>query len=258
MNDINDVYLYVNDILRKQYSGSISPDQFNRFAGAAQILHLLIKCGVPEKYLITAGYPAMGQRRSLLIVREAPQELEASMTLSDEVYPFLTDLPITGTNNLFTLPDNYMRYRPSSYKYAFQATNPATGETYTDYRNVPFEFVTGAERTYRLYQYIKRPTPEYPIISYSNGQLLVNADQKGLVIIPSILLSYVRQPVDPFWNSTPNANDQAIYNPVGSVDFEFPKTEWEAISRRIIKYWAESIRDKEVLEVNEGAINTGQ
>ena len=258
MVSIDDVYNYCNNILNKKYSGSMSPDQFNEWASTAQILHLLVKLGLPEQYKISVGYPAQGQRKALMIVREAAQEVEATMTLSDDVRPFLTVSPVNGTNNLFTVPDDYVRYRPSNYKYSYQQINPATGQSYTDWRWVPFEFVNGPERTYRLYQYIKKPNAEYPLISYQNGQLLVDADEKGEVIIPQIQLNYVRLPKVPFWNSTPNANDQPIYNPIGSVNFEFPTTEFEAIARRIIAYWAESIRDTEIVQLNEKTIQQGE
>lgn len=236
----------------------MSNDQFNRWSVAAQQLHLLVKCGLPESYQIEVGAPAPGQRRAVVAVREAPQEIEATNTISDEMYPFLQGVTLLSNNNRFTVPPDYVRYRPSSYKKIFQVTNPETGVTYTDWKFIPLEFVSGAERSYRLDQYITKPTTEYPIISYNNNQLLVDADTRGRVIIPSIDLIYVRLPVDPFRNATMNSNDQPIYTPAGSVDFEFPKTEWEAIARRIIKYWSESIRDTEILQVNQVAINEGQ
>lgn len=242
--------------MRKQYSGSMSPDTFNLWAPVAQTLHLLVKCGLPEEYKITTGYPASGQRRALMIVREAPQELEGSMTLSDEMQPFLQTTLVSGSSNLFSLPPDFVRYRPSNYKYIYQVTE--NGQVTTTWRWKPLEFVTGAERNYRLDQYINKPSLDYPVISYQNGQFLVDLDLQGLVTIPQINLSYVRLPKDPVRNYTLNANDQDIYNPAGSVNFEFQKTEWEAICRRLIRYWAESIRDDDITKENFVAIQGGQ
>lgn len=258
MNNINDVYQYVSSILRKQYSGSMSNDQFNQWAGVAQQIHLLVKCGLPEDYKIDLGAPAPGQRRAVIAVRESAQEIEATNTISDEMYPFLAETTLFSTNNRFTIPPDYVRYRPSSYKKIIQGIDPTTGLTYTDWQFVPLEFVSGGDRNYRLVQYVKKPSTEYPIISYNNGELLVDADQRGQVIIPSINLIYVRLPRDPFRNATMNANDQPIYNPVGSVDFEFPKTEWIQISNRIISLWASSIRDTEIYQINKASLTTGE
>jgi len=99
VNNINDVYQYVSSILRKQYSGSMSNDQFNQWAGVAQQIHLLVKCGLPEDYKIDLGAPAPGQRRAVIAVRESAQEIEATNTISDEMYPFLAETTLFSTNN---------------------------------------------------------------------------------------------------------------------------------------------------------------
>lgn len=258
LRNIDDCYLYTNLLMRKQYSGSLSADEWNLLAPIAQATYMRVKLGLTEDYKITVGYPGQGARRGTIILREAAQELEASQELSDQIRNFLTQATITGTNNLFTVPTDYIAYRPSNYRYTWQVLDEETNTYITQWALVPFEWVTSGQRTYRLYQYIKVPSPEYPIISYSNGNLQVNADTQGRVIIPSINLEYVRMPLQPIRNYTPNANDQPIYNPVGSQDFEFPNIDWEPICMKIVELWAMAIRDNEAYQMADKRIITGQ
>ena len=236
----------------------MSADEFNLWMPVAQALHMRVKLGLPESYHIGTGYPAQGQRRSTLIVRESAQELEASQTLMDQIRNFEATAPITGVNNVFQVPGDYVAYRPSNYRYTFQVLNEETGLYETRWNEVPFEFVTTGQRTYRLYNYIQKPSEVYPILSYNNGALQADADQYGKVKIQSINLNYVRMPKTPLRNYTPNANDQPIYNPVGSQDLEFPNLEWEEICQRLIKYWSIAIRDTEAYQLNDKAVNTGE
>lgn len=258
MQNINDVYLYCNTLMRKQFSGSLSADEFNLLIPIAQLLHMRVKIGLPETYHIGLGYPAQGARRATVIIREAAQELEASQILDDQIRNFIQPILLNGANNIFQVPADYIAYRPSNYKYVWQVFNEQTEQWETKWRWVPFEFVNAGKRTYRLYAYIQKPSPEYPIISYNAGQLQVDADQLGLVNISQIQLFYVRAPKVPFRNYTTNVNDQPIYNPVGSQDLEFPNIEWEEIAQRLIKYWAIAIRETEVFQLTDKAVEGGQ
>lgn len=233
MNNINECLLFTNMLANKQYSGAISPEEFNICAPVGQLNHLRVKIGLPELYSVQ--------------LRQAPQQLEASQILEDVLRDFMVSATIISTTGTFTIPTDFVAYRPSSYKYTFMEGGIAKS------KRVPLEFVTSGEADLRNDNYVTQPSIAYPIINYEDGKLVV----QPMGSIEEITLRYVKYPIDPKWNYTINANDQAVYNPVGSFNFAFPKEEWEMICERILKYWAIKFREEQLYSVADKAVNTG-
>lgn len=233
MDNINDCYLYSNFLANKTQSGSITPEQFNLCADVGQLLHLKVKLGLPEEYSVDK--------------REARQEFQTTLNNSDSLRKFIVSKSATLNGAGFDFPTDWVAFANGDYIFVEQinGVNTVTPQ--------PVEFVTIGERGLRLNDYITKPSFEYPICTYLNGQIVVNPTG-----VDRITLIYVREPVKPKWNYTVNASDQPVYNPTGSVDFEFPKIEWEQICNRIVKYWAVNLREGELYQSVDKAIQTGQ
>ncbi len=243
-NNINSVYEFVVTEANKQYAGSLTPAQFNICAPIAQLNYMRWCLGLPEDYSQNPQY-----------YREAPMQLETTQRNDDMVLYFSNTVPLTSTGqNLFTIPTDFIAYRPSSYKFVWQKDDGTT-----DWRWVPIEFVTSGERVIRLDDYVNKPTPDYPILSYQNGKMLVDLDVKGEISINQIQFSYIRKPLDPFRNYVLDPlTDRDTYVALGSVDFEFNVLEWEQISQRILKYWATKIREEGLFQTANMAVQTGK
>lgn len=233
MDNINDVYLFANMLANKQYSGAISPDEFNLCAPVGQLNHLRVRMGLPEMYQVA--------------VRQAPQELEKSQMLDDVTMIFFKKATVAGNLGTYALPSDFLAYRPSFY---WQIYIDAQGNAQK--KRQPLDFLTSGEADIRDNNYVTPPSLDYPVISYENGTITVRPET-----IDQIDLRYVRYPAKPFRNFTPNTDDQDVYNPVGSVDFEFQKSEWEMITQRIVKYWATKFREEGLYQLADKAANSG-
>lgn len=233
MDNINDVYLFANMLANKLYSGAISPDEFNLCAPIGQLNHLRVRIGLPELYKV-------GER-------QAPQQLEASQMLDDVTQIFFKTSTVNSTTGLFTIPTDFLAYRPSFYWQIYLDENGVAQK-----KRRPFDFLTSGEADIKEDNYVTPPTLEYPAISYENGVLTARP-----VEIEQLELRYVRYPVTPVRNYTPNANDQDTYNATGSVSFEFQKSEWEMITQRIVKYWATKFREEGLFQVADKAATQG-
>lgn len=233
LNNINDCYIFTNTVANKSQSGSLQPDAWNNLACFAVVQYQRLKLGLPEMYSVDK--------------RQAPQEIQATQAIQDSLRKFIkrVNIPISGQG--FAIPADLCAFVPSSYLYVYQVD----GQTETTY--IPLDFVTAAEWDERQQNYITKPTLEYPIATYENGQIIVAPTGIG-----SIGLRYYRYPLEPNWGYTINANDQAVYDPATSVDFEFPKLEWENICHIILKYWAIYLRGEFLYQTTEKRLITGQ
>ena len=74
--------------------------------------------------------------------------------------------------------------------------------------------------------------------------------------LPNVAMTYLQQPVAPFWAYT-LVNNRPVYNQAVSTDFQFDETEIYRLVSRILKYMGISIRDTELaqaaMEMVQGA-----
>lgn len=235
MENINDVYNYCGLLANKTQSGYFTPDDFNLAAPIGQLNFLRVKIGLPEAYQPLAPYP--------------PQSYQLTQVISDSLRPFIKEVTLNKVGQGFDIPTDSVAYSTSGYQYV---ENTSCGQA-PIFSEEPIEFVTDGERRQRLNSFLTPPSYEYPIGAYLNGQLVVYPKD-----ITSINLTYIKMPNKPIRNYTINSNDQDIYEPIGSVQLEFPKMDWEAISLYIVKAYAINMRETELLNYIEGKIRTGQ
>lgn len=230
--NINDVKKYCDFILNKNQSGSMSGQEFSLSINVAQQAYLRVKLGLPETFNVQ--------------LRQAPQQFQTTIENASSLRPFTVSSQLTKSGNGFTLPTNFAAWGDSNYLYAVYQN----GQNQTTKQ--PIEFVNLAERSIRLNSYITQPSVEYPIATYMNNQLLVEPSDVGV-----IELVYVRYPITPVWGYTVNANDQEVYDPLTSVQLEFPNMDWQAIANLAIKYCAMFLRDGEIYQGIQQTIKEG-
>ena len=229
--NINDVFNFMNFLANKSQSGEITPEDFNISINVGQQQYFRTKLGLPELY--TVGK------------REAPQQFQTTQNNSDSLRPFIVSTTLIKNGNGFDLPANFAAYAENGYLYVEQINGQ------TVYTRQPLDFVTLTERGERLQSYIDNPNFEYPIATYLNNQIVVDPDG-----INAIGLNYVRYPSTPRRNYTV-VNDFNIYDPVGSVQLEFPNLDWENIAHIALKYWSQNLREEFLYQTEESRIKTG-
>jgi hypothetical protein len=231
LNDINDVYNFCGFIANKQSSFEITPDEFNICINVAQQQYFKTKLGFPEEYSVEK--------------REARQEFQTTQSNSDSLRPFIVTKSLIKNGAGFDIPTDFACFAGNSYLFVEQIDGVTTPSIQ------PIEVVTIGERGIRLNNYIKYPTYEYPIGTYLNGQLVTNPDD-----ISAVTLTYVRYPKTPIRNYTV-VNDFNVYDPIGSVQLEFPNLDWENIAHLVVRYWSVFMRDNDLYAVEETRIKTG-
>lgn len=232
--NINDVYLFFNAVLNKNQSGSITPSDFSLFINVAQQQYLRLKLGLPELYAVDK--------------RQAPQEIQTTQVIDDSVRMFIKSAQLVKNGGGFDWPVDLVALVPSGYVYVYQ--NP-DGSTVTSAQ--PIDFVSIGEYWERKNNYITYPTYEYPIMTWMNGQMLVEP-----LGINQFQMMYYRYPVTPVFAFTTNANDQVVYDPVNSVQLEFPNLDWENIAHIAIKYAAQYLREEFVFGTEDKRVMSGQ
>lgn len=203
---IDDAHSLAYFIAAKQSQAFPSPNEFNSYANLAQI--------------DLFNYYNDEREKQLLRVKDG-ESLVIPPVLANFVV-FAEVASITG--NSITMPDQYQ------YDLEF-TTSPSAGvQNYI--KKVDYDKITNY-----LNSTIDEPTATTPIFAEL-------AD--SFVMYPALSnakLTYLQQPTLPFWNYS-LVNGRPVYNPSGSVDFQFDSTEIYRLVSRILKYMGISIRDE--------------
>lgn len=228
---INEIYESVQTIANKKLSGAISPQEFNQLAAVVSNDLFKLKSGNPEDYQL--GVPITKQGWQL------------TYTISDSLKHLVVERDIAkDANNLFPYPTGYAVF--SSLKVAY-----ITDDCDSELIWTRVEVVTDGELSVRLESQLIPPTPKRPIGAYYAG---------GFRIYPEVYtnarLTYLRYPTPPNWNFNVT-NDQAIFNPVGSVNFDFPETLHSDIIIRICRYIGINLRENDLVEYSLQRQNAG-
>jgi len=239
--DINDCYLFFNRELNKLQSGSIGPDEFSQFMNVAQQQYFRLKLGLPELYTIEK--------------REAPQQVQTTQVIDDSMRTFMTTPALQsnasyngfGSGSIFITPANLAALQPSGYLYTYQNPDGSAGAT-----SQPIDFVSFAELGLRLNNYITAPSNEYPVATWIDGNYVVFPGT-----IKTLTLAYYRYPVTPVFGYTVSPNDEIVYDPLTSVQLEFPNLDWENITWIAIDYAANKLREEFMKQVSEMRLRSG-
>jgi len=223
---VQDVYLLFSFFADKFNSRQISSDEFNIAMAAASIDVFKTKVGIPEEYQV-------GQAKSR-------QEWQVTTKISDDMRKCVTEVEIDKVGGVFPYPPDYGAF--SSLRYTRILNN---GCDTPDVRTRTIELVTDGELSDRLDNTVVYPDFDYPVGAwYSNGWKVFPK------IIEKVDLTYLRIPVTPVRGYILDpATDLTTYDPLTSVQIEYPETLHIDFTYRVLKYLAINIREEMLYEV---------
>lgn len=210
----------------KQLSGFPSPNEFNQYIQLANV-------DLFNYY--------NDEREKMLLKVKSGESLFVPQPLSDFV---VENFLMTTTSVSFTPP--YLSASiPANYAYDISFTT-AVNSIQTTITKVDYQKWNTC-----LNSTIDGPTNSYPVYKELAGLMTI---APGTLPNP-LYLEYYRYPNTPVWAYTV-LNGQPIYNPTGSVDFEFEETELYRLTSRVLKYMGISIRDTELEQIADQMVNT--
>ena len=160
--------------------------------------------------------------------------------LSDSLYS------ISGTTiNFFSQPTTGQTlivnvYPKQFYKLGQVLYNPS-GFTVAE----ELERVLREELYHLLKSDLTVPNINNPIYLYENLQLTVYPT----TIVDDIEVAYVRKPIAPIWNFTTGLNNQYIFNPSTSFNFELHSAEQTELILKILLYAGVVVKSPEIVQV---------
>ena len=227
--NVNEIRDWVNFELNKHQSGNtLNQDEYNLCLAWANLEYFKTKYGLPEQY--RPGMPIPSQAWAV------------TQENIDALTPFLMslggrDLPQlkVDIDGRATIPSDYVHY--SSIRYNGKAVEVISNDVIGD----------------RLQSSIVYPDKKYPVCSfYGNGYLQFYPTDLGFVSF-----DYLRLPATPYWAAT-IVNDEYVYNPNKSVQFEWSPITHTDLANLVLKYASENIRDFQMTQIASVRQDKGQ
>lgn len=194
--DVNQFLNFVQFVANKEQSGrSMSPAQFNLVVPQAQYLFVL-------------------------------NEIKNWQTISEDMRVLKKTVVFSlDANGIAAIPDDYMMFATDVVKYvtALRYTTTQTvidscGDEVQEQVLIPIEYVGEDEWAVRSSSENRKPTTQFPIVKFNATTI------SFMPALPQVTMTYLRQPVKPVWNFTiDTATETPIFNPVGSINLEFPE-----------------------------------
>lgn len=236
MNNVNDIYLWLNFLVNSYQSGKISDDEFNQVIANVNLDLFKLKVGLPEEYQVNAPF--------------ARQAWQVSNKISDDMRYFITEVAIPkNAAGIFPYPTNYGAF--SSLRYTRILNNNCDTP---DVKTRTIELVTDAELSERLDNTIVTPDYDYPVGAWYAAGWKVYPKQ-----INNVDLTYLRLPTTPFRNFIYDpVTDLTQYNPIGSVQPDYPKTLWVDFAVMCAKYVGINLRETELYQMAQQRQLSGQ
>ncbi len=207
--NVDDAHSLSYFIAAKQNASFPSPNEWNSYAALAQI----------DLY----NYYNDERQKMLVSVKQGESLYIPPVLANFVVYNYIP--PYSG--NIITQPDDYQ------YDLEF-ITSPSVGsQSYI--KKVDYN-----KWTNYLNSTIDTPTQAAPIFLELPDTFITAPPN-----LPNVAMTYLQQPVAPFWAYT-LVNNRPVYDPAGSTDFQFDETEIYRVVARILKYMGISIRDNEL------------
>lgn len=210
MTNINDIWEYVLFRANKDQSGNtFTPEKFNLTCKIINYEYFKLKVGLPEAY--RPGFPF------------PPQAYQVSTKLTNDIMPFIKwlggpDYPLLTMDNygVATIPSDYVAYSSCYYDYAVQGATCDDVEVVTPKE---VNFLTDADWSDRVNSKIVFPDKKYPVAKWigNNKIQFLPRDMKA------VNFTYLRTPVDPVLGYTIDGNNDIVYDPTTSVQFEWPQ-----------------------------------
>lgn|SRR3990167_11253380 len=216
---IDTVKKYVEYLVRKNDSGTLSPDQFNLVINRASKTEFVNRVGNPHQYVPGNSTPQMGFQITQKITE---------------------DLKIFQTNANLVINSLGRANYPSNLAYTIPGLGYKTqknGQTVYS----PIEVLDKDKEYYRLSSKIVPPTRENPLAVFESTYIQIYPTN-----ISNINFPYLRYPVDANWGFT-LVNNRPVFNPATSVDLEWEDLTVNDIIINALQSIGISLKDADVL-----------
>lgn len=213
---VDTVYRTVLLIINKEQRGYITPDEFNKTATQVQL------------EIFNEYFDNLNQQ--IRIPDNDTEYADRIKNLQEKIAIFQTEgvcPPIVGGFDIPTATDFYK----------------LGTVIYNDDKEV--QYVQPNELLELNLSPITKPTKYWPIYTYKDFVIKVYPT----TITTGITCTYIRKPANPVWNFTLGANQQYIYDPTSSVQFELHPIEQTNLITRILLYSGIVIEDPQIVQI---------
>jgi hypothetical protein len=216
MVNVNTVYRTVLLIINKEQRGYITPDEFNRTAAQVQL------------EIFNEYFEDLTQQ--LRISSNDSEYSNRIKNLQEKIAIFQTDGTCSYSAGSFSIPAATDFYKLGTV-------------IYNDEKEI--QYVQPNELLELNLSPITKPSTYWPVYTYKD--FVINVYPK--TITSGITCTYVRKPADPVWNFTLGLNQQYIYDPQASIQFELHPIEQTNLITRILLYSGIVIKDPQIIQI---------
>lgn len=242
MENIWDVYQYNLVRMNKHQSGrTITPEEFSLVAATINYTFFKVKVGLPETYRPGAPF--------------APQEWQVSQKITDDCSHLLVwmggpDYPLMSIDKYgrANKPSDYFAFSSCYYDYVNQS---GCDDQKSSFRSV--EFILDAMWADRQQSVLKGPELKYPIAKWGSSFIQFLPKNLGFVHF-----TYLREPATPVLAYTIDGNNDIVYDPANSVQFDWPKTTLPDLANFIFEIMSQNIKSQQDIQLAIQRKMTGQ
>lgn len=216
MQTIDDCYQFIKLLANKNQQGLLSPGDFNKAWGSAEMQLFKARDGKPEEYQPGRPVPRVAYAMTRKVADDLDRFVERAAFTPTPTVPY------------WVRPADMVRL------VAVLSETPAG--------LVPVEEITHAELGDRLANSIAEPSPAYPVTVAGAGQYEVYPP--GLT---RLLYTYLRYPVVGKWVGT-LANGRLVYDPVNSLQPEWPRDTWNELCIRAASFLGMNLKAADLVQ----------
>lgn len=213
---VDTVYRTVLLIINKEQRGNLTPDEFNKTATQVQL------------EIFNEYFEDLNQ--VLRVQGNDSEYADRIKNLEVKIAFFHSSGSCTFSVDHFTTPDPTNFYKIGTV-------------IYKDEKEV--QYVQPNELLEITLSPITKPSLYWPVYEYKNSKIYVYPK----TIKSDISCTYIKKPLDPIWNFTLGANNQYIYNPSTSQNFELHPSEQNNLITRVLLYSGIVISDPQIVGI---------
>jgi hypothetical protein len=234
MTNLQDIIDHIHLRLNKDQSGmTITPEKWTKIFQVVNLEYLKLKLGLPEEYQAMGPYPR--------------QAYQITKRLQDDTRFLVTPIPLSPVQGLAQLPPDYVYLSSLVYNYTYNRNK----QTVTEPVNV--ELLDDMDFTARVSSRLMAPTFRAPIARFIGNDI-----EFAPLKMDRVKLVYVRMPDAPVYAYTVDGNDNYVYNPSASVQFEWPDICLPDLANMALSYISDNFRDMFIKQSAENRKNAGK
>jgi hypothetical protein len=227
-------------ILNKDQNGRMRTDDFNIAIQQASDWKLVQTTDNIKEY--KPGQPV------------APIAWQKSRMISEQLRHLLTMVPMwPDSDGRITLPENLFYTSEIRHPYYVCAGDCKTADDWKKVpRNIPVRIVENDEMGMILNNDLAKPEMSDPAAEFIGGQMQLYPTD-----IPVVLLYYLRYPTKPIYAVTLTPSGREEFDPVASVDLDWPQSAFNDIAFKCLEFMGVNIRDGEIAQFSDSKERQG-